>query len=135
MCDEGDEVLIPAPYWVSYPEMVNLAGGRPVILSTTIDKGFKVTAEDIERHVTPKTSLLILNTPSNPTGAIYTKEELEAIAEVCVKHNIAVISDEIYEKLVYEGEHVSFASIGPEVKDITITAVSYTHLDVYKRQA
>ncbi len=121
LCDEGDEVLIPAPYWVSYPEMVNLAGGRPVILSTTIDKGFKVTAEDIERHVTPKTSLLILNTPSNPTGAIYTKEELEAIAEVCVKHNIAVISDEIYEKLVYEGEHVSFASIGPEVKDITIT--------------
>jgi len=121
LCEEGDEVLLPAPYWVSYPEMVRLAGGKPVILPTGIDSGFKITAEVLEKTITPKTSLLILNTPSNPTGAIYTKEELEKIAEVCLKHNIAVISDEIYEKLVYEGQHISFASLGPEVKDITIT--------------
>jgi aspartate aminotransferase len=121
LCDDGDEVIIPAPYWVSYPEMVNLAGGRPVILHAGIESGFKVTAEQLERAVTPKTSLMILNTPSNPTGAIYTKEELERIAEVCVEHNIAVISDEIYEKLVYEGQHVSFASVSPEAKAITVT--------------
>lgn len=121
LCDEGDEVLIPAPYWVSYPEMVKLAGARPVILQTGLDTGFKVTAKDIEKAVTPRTTLMILNTPSNPTGAIYTRKELEDIAEVVLKHNITVISDEIYEKLIYEGEHVSFASLSPEVKDITIT--------------
>jgi aspartate aminotransferase len=121
LCDDGDEVIVPAPYWVSYPEMVNLAGGKPVILPTSIETGFKITAKQLEESLTPKTSLLILNTPSNPTGAIYTREELEEIADVCVKHNIAVISDEIYEKLIYEGEHVSFASISPQVKDITIT--------------
>ena len=121
LCDDGDEVIVPAPYWVSYQEMVNLAGGKPVILPTSIETGFKITAKQLEESLTPKTSLLILNTPSNPTGAIYTREELEEIADVCVKHNIAVISDEIYEKLIYEGEHVSFASISPQVKDITIT--------------
>lgn len=121
LCDEGDEVLLPAPYWVSYPEMVKLAGGTPVILPTSIESGFKVTAQALEKAITPRTTLLILNSPSNPTGAIYTREELEKIAEVCLKHNIAVISDEIYEKLIYEGEHVSFAALSPEVKAITIT--------------
>jgi len=121
LCDEGDEVLLAAPYWVSYPEMVKLAGGKPVVLHTSLESGFKVTAEAIEDAITERTSLMILNTPSNPTGAIYTREELERIAEVCLKHKVAVISDEIYEKLIYEGEHVSFASLAPEVKDITIT--------------
>jgi len=121
LCDGGDEVIIPAPYWVSYPEMVNLAGGKPVILPTSIESMFKITAEQLEKSITPRTSLLILNTPSNPTGAIYTKDELKAIADVCVRHNVAVISDEIYEKLIYEGEHVSFAAISPEAKEITVT--------------
>ncbi len=121
LCDEGDEVIIPAPYWVSYPEMVHLAGGRPVILPSGIETGFRVTAEQLEEAITPRTSLMILNTPSNPTGAIYTREELEKIAGVCVKHNVAVISDEIYEKLIYEGEHVAFAAVSPEAKEITVT--------------
>ncbi|HHY11525.1 MAG TPA: pyridoxal phosphate-dependent aminotransferase [Firmicutes bacterium] len=121
LCDEGDEVIIPAPYWVSYPEMVHLAGGRPVILPSGIETGFKVTAEQLEEAITPRTSLMILNTPSNPTGAIYTRDELEKIAGVCVKHNVAVISDEIYEKLIYEGEHVAFAAVNPEAKEITVT--------------
>lgn len=121
LCEEGDDVLLPVPYWVSYPEMIKLAGGRPVELPTGIETGFKITAEQIEKAATPRTSLMIFNTPSNPTGAIYTGEEIREIAEVCVKHHIAVISDEIYEKLAYEGKHVSFASVSPEVKANTIT--------------
>lgn len=121
LCEEGDDVLLPVPYWVSYPEMIKLAGGRPVELPTGIETGFKITAEQIEKAVTPKTSLIIFNTPSNPTGAIYTEEEMRRIAEVCLKHHIAVISDEIYEKLIYEGKHVSFATLSPEVKANTIT--------------
>ncbi len=121
LCDQGDDVLIPAPYWVSYPEMVRFAGGNPVVVPGGIESGFKITPKALENAVTPKTSLLILNTPSNPTGAVYTRRELEGIAEVCLKHDIAVVSDEIYEKLIYEGEHVSFAALGPEAKDITVT--------------
>lgn len=121
LCDEGDEVIIPAPYWVSYPEMVNLAGGKPVILPSSIETGFKITAEQLEKAVTSRTSLMILNTPSNPTGAIYTEDELRSIAEVCVRHDVAVISDEIYEKLIYEGKHFPFAASSPEAKAITVT--------------
>lgn len=121
LCEDGDEVLMPVPYWVSYPEMIRLAGGKPVEIPTTIATGFKVTAEQVEKAITPKTSLIIINSPSNPTGAIYTEEEMRAIAKVCVKHSVAVISDEIYEKLIYEGKHVSFAALSPEAKDITIT--------------
>jgi aspartate aminotransferase len=121
LCDEGDEVIIPSPYWVSYPEMVKLAGGTPVIVDTYLESGFKLTPQDLEKAISPKTRLLILNTPSNPTGAVYSKEELETIAEICLRHDIAVISDEIYEKLIYEGSHISFASLSPEVKDITVT--------------
>ena len=121
LCEEGDEVLLPVPYWVSYPEMIRVAGGKPVEIKTGIETGFKVTAEQLEEAITPRTSLLILNSPSNPTGAIYTEEEMKRIAEVCLKHHVAVISDEIYEKLIYEGRHVSFASLSPEVKAITIT--------------
>lgn len=121
LCDDGDEVIVPEPYWVSYPEMVRLAGGKVVTVPTGIEQGFKMTAAQLEATITDKTSLLILNTPSNPTGAVYTEDELRKIAEVCVKHNIAVISDEIYEKLIYEGKHVSIASFGPEIKALTVT--------------
>ena len=121
LCDEGDEVVIPEPYWVSYPEMARLAGGKVVTVPTGIEQGYKITAEQLDKVITEKTSLLILNTPSNPTGAVYTEDELRGIADVCLKKGVSVISDEIYEKLIYEGKHVSFASLGPEVKDITIT--------------
>lgn len=121
LCEAGDEVLIPVPYWVSYPEMVRLAGAKPVYIETTPDTGFKVTPEMLSRAITPRTRVLILNSPSNPTGTVYTREELSGIAEVCLKHGIWVISDEIYEKLIYEGEHVSFASLSPELLNITIT--------------
>jgi len=121
LCEEGDEVLLPVPYWVSYPEMIKLAGGKPVLLKAGIETGFKITAEQLEAAITPKTSLLIFNSPSNPTGAIYTEEEIKAIAHVCLAHRVAVISDEIYEKLVYEGKHTSFAGISGEVKENTIT--------------
>jgi len=107
--EEGDEVLIPAPYWVSYPDMVMLAGATPVIIKTTEKTGFRMTAQDLEKAITPKTKALILNSPSNPTGASYTKEDLAAIARVVLKKGIIVISDEIYEKLIYDG--FQFSSI------------------------
>ena len=110
-CQEGDEVLIPAPYWVSYPEMVKLAGATPVILPATDATEFKITPEQLSDAITPKTRLLILNSPSNPTGTLYTAAELKAIGDVCVEKGVLIMSDEIYEKLVYDGaEHVSVAS-------------------------
>jgi len=114
-CQEDDEVLIPAPYWVSYPEMVKLAGAKPVILETSEASGFKVTAEQLREAITPNTRLLILNSPCNPTGAVYTPEELKAIGDVCVEKGVLILSDEIYEKLVYDGaEHASVASFSPD---------------------
>ncbi|MBZ4686604.1 MAG: aspartate aminotransferase [Clostridia bacterium] len=122
LVDPGDEVIVPAPYWVSYPEMVKLAGGKPVVVQADSSTDFKITPEQFEEAITDKTKILILNSPSNPTGAVYTKDELQAIAEVAVKHNIYVISDEIYEKLVYdELEFVSTASLGEDIKKLTIT--------------
>ncbi|MBW2039668.1 MAG: pyridoxal phosphate-dependent aminotransferase [Deltaproteobacteria bacterium] len=119
--DKGDEVIIPAPYWVSYPPIVMLAGGRPVIISTSEEEGFKLAPEALEEATTPKTRAVIINSPSNPTGSAYTRRELEGLAEVALRHNICIISDEIYEKIVYDGfEHVSIASISEEVKEITI---------------
>ena len=112
ICEPGDEVIIPAPFWVSYPEMVKMADGIPVFLNTTEETDFKFSAEDFENLITPRTRALVLNTPSNPTGMVYTKEELEKIAEIAVKNNIYVVFDEIYEKLVYEGEHVNIATLG-----------------------
>ena len=116
----GDEVIVPAPFWVSYPEMVKIADGVPVILYTKEEDSFKFTAQQFEETITDKTRAIILNSPSNPTGMVYTEEELKAIAEVAVKHNIYVISDEIYEHLIYEGKHVSIASFNDDIKDLTI---------------
>lgn len=119
ICDPGDEVIIPAPYWVSYPEMVKMADGVPVHIDTTEEAGFKFTAKQLEDAITDKTRALVLNSPSNPTGMVYTKSELEEIAKVCVEHNIYVIFDEIYEKLIYEGEHVNIATLGEDIKKLT----------------
>ncbi len=121
VCDVGDEVILQAPYWVSYPEIVKLAGGVPVIIETTEKDGFKMTPEVIKAKLTPRTRIINLNSPSNPTGAVYSRKELEAIAEIAVKHDLYVVSDEIYEKMVYDGEeHVSIASFGPEIKKLTV---------------
>ncbi|MBR4891228.1 MAG: pyridoxal phosphate-dependent aminotransferase [Clostridia bacterium] len=116
----GDEVIVPAPFWVSYPEMVKIADGVPVVIETKEEDEFKFTAEQFEKAITPKTRALVLNSPSNPTGMVYTEDELRAIAEVAVKHNIYIISDEIYEHLIYEGNHVSIASFNEKIKDLTI---------------
>ncbi len=118
----GDEVIIPTPFWVSYPEMVKLADGAPVFVETTEEKGFKFDIADLKKVLTDKTKALVLNNPSNPTGMLYTKEELKKIAEFAVENNIYVISDEIYEALVYDGKEsfVSIASFGDEIKDLTI---------------
>lgn len=116
----GDEVIIPAPFWVSYPEMVKLGDGVPKFIETTEENNFKFTPEQLLDAITPKTKALILNTPSNPTGMVYTADELKKIAEICVEKDIFVVSDEIYEHLIYEGERVSIASFGEEIKKRTI---------------
>ncbi len=119
--DEGDEVIIPCPCWLTYNEQVKLCGGKSVFLQTTKETNYKITAKSLEDAITSKTKCLILNSPSNPSGVVYSEEELKAIAEVIVKHDIYVISDEIYEKLVYDGaKHVSIASLGEEIKKRTI---------------
>lgn len=120
ICDPGDEVIIPVPYWVSYSEQVMMTGAKPVFINTDEKAEFKMTAAQFEAAITPKTVALILNSPSNPTGAVYTRDELAAIAAVAVKHKVLVVSDEIYEKLIYEGSHVSIAGFGQEIKDLTI---------------
>ena len=119
--DAGDEVIIPAPYWVSYPDMVILANATPVIVDTEESTGFKITAEQLRLAVTKKTRAVILNSPSNPTGSAYTKKELEALAEVVLKNKLMVISDEIYEKIIFDGfEHFSIASLSEEMKRNTV---------------
>ena len=116
--DPGDEVIIPAPYWVSYPEMVKLAEGKPVIVSTAFDNDFKMTADQLRDSITPRTRMLILCSPSNPTGSCYTLEELKALAEVLLEHpGILVLSDEIYEYIVFEDKHVSIAQAAPVLMD------------------
>ncbi|HZG60236.1 MAG TPA: pyridoxal phosphate-dependent aminotransferase [Anoxybacillus sp.] len=128
--DEGDEVIIPTPYWVSYPEQVKLAGGEPVYVEGLEENHFKITPEQLQSVITERTKAVIINSPSNPTGMIYTKEELAALGEICLKHNILIVSDEIYEKLVYgEHKHVSIAQISPELKaqTIIINGVSKSH--------
>ncbi len=121
-CQPGDEVLIPSPYWLSYPEMVRLAGAEPVFVPTTEENNWKMTAADFENAMTPRTKMVIINSPGNPTGAVYTRAELEAIAEVAIEEEILILSDEIYEKLVYDDtEHISIGSLSPEAHDLTIT--------------
>ncbi len=128
--DKGDEVIIPAPYWVSYPEMVTLACGKSVILPTEEERGFRITADSLRAAITPRTKALIFNNPSNPTGAVYSRKEMEAIAEVVLEKDLVVIADEVYDKLVYEGmEFTTFASLGEEIKQrtIVVNAVSKTY--------
>jgi len=121
LLDPGDEILIPAPYWVSYPDMVMLAGGRPVILETRAEDDFAVTAAQVRAACTPRTRGIVLNNPSNPTGAVYTRAQIEALAEAVVDKDLLVISDDIYRQLVYGGaEYVSIAAIGPDVASRTI---------------
>ena len=121
LCNDGDEVILPSPYWVSYPEMIKVAGGEPTVLKTAPDNKFKITPAQLRKAITAKTKLLILNSPSNPTGMVYTKRELEAIAEVLVESEIFCLSDEIYEKIIYDDqEHVSIASLGNKIKELTI---------------
>lgn len=118
----GEEVIIPAPYWTSYPEMVKLAGGVPVVVETKAENGWKMTPEEFENNISPMTKMVIINSPGNPTGSVYSKEELEKITEIAVGEGILILSDEIYEKLVYAGQqHVSTASLSKEVAAHTIT--------------
>ncbi len=122
LINPGDEVIIPAPYWLSYPELIKLCDGVPVYVYAEKSNGFKVTAAQIEAAVTEKTKAIVLNTPNNPTGSVYSEEELRAIAEVAVKHDFYVIADEMYEYLIYNGKpHVSIASFGEEIYNRTIT--------------
>jgi aspartate aminotransferase len=121
LIDPDDEVIIPSPYWVSYPDQVTFAGGKSVFINTDEKNSFKMTSVQFEKAITSKTKLLILNSPSNPTGMIYSKKELTEIAQIALKHNILVLSDEIYEKLIYSQEpHISIASLSPEIKEKTI---------------
>lgn len=120
--EAGDEVIIPSPYWVSYPDQVIINDAVPVIIKTQEKNGFKITSEELEKAMTPKTKAFILNSPSNPTGSAYSREELEALAAVLVKKNIICISDEIYEKIIYDGfKFTSIASLNDQIKNLTIT--------------
>ena len=126
LVDDGDEVIIPAPYWVSYPQMVKLAGGTPVIVEAGFEQDFKMTAEQLEQAITPKTRMLILCSPSNPTGSVYSKEELRALAEVILRHeDVYVLADEIYEHINYTGAHQSIAQFeGMRERTIIVNGVS-----------
>jgi aspartate aminotransferase len=120
-CESGDEVLIPAPYWLSYPEMVKLAGAQPVVLQTTDKTEFKVSPGQLRAAISPRTRLFILNSPGNPTGSVYTPEEIKALGDVCVEKGVLIMSDEIYEHLLYDGaQHRSVASFSPAHQEHTI---------------
>jgi aspartate aminotransferase len=130
LLNEGDEVIIPTPYWVSYPEQVKLAGGVPVYVEGFESQQFKITAQQLESVITERTKAIIINSPSNPTGVIYSAEELQELGKLCLESNILIISDEIYEKLIYgEHKHVSIAQLSPELKEqtIVINGVSKSH--------
>lgn len=122
LLNPGDEVLLPSPYWLSYPEMIRIAGGKTVFIQAPIEKGYKITPQQVAAAVTPRTVALILNSPCNPTGAMYTPDELRAIATVAIEKGLTIVSDEIYEKMVYDGnQHASPAAFGPEFYQQTIT--------------
>ncbi len=127
VCDEGDEVILPGPYWLSYPEMVRVSGARTVVLPTTEATDFKVTARQVEQAITPASKAIIINSPCNPTGVAYTGDELRAIAEVAVQHGLYIIADEIYEKLIYDGmKHVSVGSLSDAVLRKTVTVNGFS---------
>ena len=126
LIDRGDEVIIPSPYWLSYPEMVKLASGKPVIVPTDASTGYKITPEQLRQAITDRTKLFILNSPSNPTGMVYSPAEIKALAEVVVERDILVVSDEIYEKIIYDGaEHASIGSFGKEIFERTIISSGF----------
>lgn len=130
LLNENDEVIVPSPYWVSYPEQVKLASGKPVFVETAEADDFKITPAQLEAAITDRTKAVVINSPSNPTGMMYNKEELEKIGEVCIKHNILIVSDEIYDKLIYTSdEHISIAQISKELqaRTIVINGVSKTY--------
>ena len=128
LCGAGDEVVLFAPFWLSYEEMIKASGAKAVIVQTSMNNDFAPTKEDLEKAITEKTKLIIVNSPNNPTGAVYSRETLEMIADVAVKHNIMVLSDEIYEKLIYDEKtkHVSIASLNPQIADLTITVNGFS---------
>lgn len=128
LCGPGDEVIVPAPYWVSYPEMIKACGATMVVLPCSPENNYEPDLAELEKAVTPRTKLLILNSPSNPTGAVYRTSTIEKIAEIALKHNFMVLSDEIYEKLVYDPEfqHKSIASVSPEMNELTITVNGFS---------
>lgn len=121
LINPGDEVIVPAPYWVTYPELVKLYGGKPVFLPTSVECGYKITPAQLEAAITPRTKLLILCNPSNPTGMVYGRQELEAFAEILVRHDVYVLTDEIYEHILYDGRKpVSIASLGREIQSLSL---------------
>ena len=120
LLNPGDEVIVPKPYWTSYPAMIQLAGGQPVFVDTT-DNGFDLEPEKVAAMITDKTKAILINSPNNPTGVVYSKEVLEGMKQLALKHQLYVISDEIYEKLIYEGTHISIAALGQDIKKLTIT--------------
>lgn len=124
--NSGDEVIIPSPYWLSYPEMVKIGDGTPVIVDTNKDNDFKITVELLDQNKTKNTKCLIINNPSNPLGIVYTEDELRKIAEWAVDNNVLVLSDEIYEDLVYEGRHISIAKFNEDIKNLTITVSGFS---------
>ena len=128
LCGAGDEVVLFAPFWLSYEEMIKASGAKAVIVQTSMENDFAPTKEDLEKAITKNTKLIIVNSPNNPTGAVYSKETLEMIADVAVKHNIMVLSDEIYEKLIYDANtiHVSIASLNQQIADLTITVNGFS---------
>ncbi|MCH8157960.1 MAG: pyridoxal phosphate-dependent aminotransferase [Nitrospinae bacterium] len=128
--EEGDEIIVPAPYWVSYPDIIRYAGARPVIVQTQADDEFKITPDQIKAAITSSTRAILINSPSNPTGSAYTKKELEAIAECALRHKLLIVADEIYEKIVFDGfEQFSIAALGKEVQDncVLINGVSKSY--------
>jgi aspartate aminotransferase len=126
LIEVGDEVIVPAPYWVSYPEMVTLAQGKSVIVPTTAENNYKITPEQLRQAITERTRIFVLNSPSNPTGMVYTPEELKALAEIIVEKDIWVVSDEIYEKILYDGaQHCSIGTFNPEIFDCTIVSSGF----------
>ena len=130
LLNKGDEVIVPAPYWVSYPEQIKLAEGEPIIVYGEETNNYKLTAEQVEEAITEKTKAIVINSPNNPTGMMYTEAELRAIGEVCLKHNLLIVSDEIYEKLTYsEQKHLSIAQLSEELKNqtVVINGVSKSH--------